>query len=241
MVPTSVHFRHHKSAKCRLGVVVMRRLNLDKVVCVELTTNFCQFPLEWIGFSCKSGKNWSLVIGWSWDGCGHVCRWVPIMGCVVTWSCRWEGRSSIRSCRISVTARRSKRIRRSSSATGMSMTTRSPWMTTWHAHGRWRIRETGKQGITFGHGIAGAKCWRIQKVFNRTKKNKERSTKKKSKTNRQCKGAFSILRKHVAIGKGFMATHAHDIRLKVRPKWSDISWKQQATFLTFEPVRPKIM
>ena len=68
MVPTSIHFGHHKSAKCRLGIVILRRLNLDKVVCVELTPNFCQFPLEWVGFSCKSGKNWSLVIGWSWMG-----------------------------------------------------------------------------------------------------------------------------------------------------------------------------
>ena len=38
-----------------------------------------------------------------------------------------------------------------------------------------------------------------------------------------------------------MAAHAHDIRLEVRPKWSDIIWKQQATFLTFDPVRPEIM
>ena len=54
-------------------------------------------------------------------------------------------------------------------------------------------------------------------------------------------GTFSSLSKHVAIGKGFMAAHAHDIRLKVRPKWSDIIRKEQATVLTFEPVRSKIM
>ena len=64
---------------------------------------------------------------------------------------------------------------------------------------------------------------------------------KRKTINRQCKGTFSTLRKHVAIGKGFMAAHAHDIRLKVRPKWSDIIWKEQATVLTFEPVRSKIM
>ena len=63
----------------------------------------------------------------------------------------------------------------------------------------------------------------------------------KETPNRQCKGTFSSLRKHVAIGKGFMAAHAHDIRLKVRPKWSDIMRKEQATVLTFEPVRSKIM
>ena len=55
------------------------------------------------------------------------------------------------------------------------------------------------------------------------------------------KELFSSLRKHVAIGKGFMAAHAHDVRLKVRPKWSDIIRKEQATVLTFEPVRSKIM
>ena len=74
MDPTSTHFRHHKSAKCRLGIVTWRCLNLNKVVCVKLTTSFCQFHLEWISFFCKSWKNWSLVIGRSWDGCGSVCR-----------------------------------------------------------------------------------------------------------------------------------------------------------------------
>ena len=48
-------------------------------------------------------------------------------------------------------------------------------------------------------------------------------------------------RKHVAIGKGLMAAHAHDIRLKVRPKWWDIICKEQATFLTFKPLRPEIV
>ena len=32
MDPTSIHFRHHKSAKCRLGIVSLRCLNLDKVI-----------------------------------------------------------------------------------------------------------------------------------------------------------------------------------------------------------------
>ena len=73
MDPTSIHFRHHKSAKCRLGIVSLRCLNLDKVVCVKLTTSFCQFHLEWISFFFKSWKDWSLVIGRSWDGCGRVC------------------------------------------------------------------------------------------------------------------------------------------------------------------------
>ena len=52
---------------------------------------------------------------------------------------------------------------------------------------------------------------------------------------------FASLRKHVAIRKGFMAAHAHDVKLKVKPKWSDIIRKEQATVLTFEPVRSKIM
>ena len=38
MVATSIHFRHHESAKCRLGIVILRCLNLDKVVCMELTS-----------------------------------------------------------------------------------------------------------------------------------------------------------------------------------------------------------
>ena len=52
---------------------------------------------------------------------------------------------------------------------------------------------------------------------------------------------FRALGKHVAIGKGFMAAHAHDIRLKVRPKRSNISRREQAKILTFEPVGSKIM
>ena len=64
---------------------------------------------------------------------------------------------------------------------------------------------------------------------------------KSKTTNRQCKGTLSNLRKHVEIGKGFMAAHAHDIRLKVRRKRSNIIGKQQATFLTFNPMRPEIM
>ena len=52
---------------------------------------------------------------------------------------------------------------------------------------------------------------------------------------------FRALRKHVAVGKGFMAAHAHDIRLKVRPKWANISRREQAKVLTFEPVGSKIM
>ena len=54
-------------------------------------------------------------------------------------------------------------------------------------------------------------------------------------------GNFLSLRKHVAIGQGLVATHAHDERLQVRPKWAGISPKKQATVLTFEPVRSKIM
>ena len=75
--------------------------------------------------------------------------------------------------------------------------------------------------------------------LNHTKKQGQEHEKKTTK--RHCKETFSSLRKHVAIGKGFMAAHAHDIRLKVRPKWSDIMRKEQATVLTFEPVRSKIM
>ena len=52
---------------------------------------------------------------------------------------------------------------------------------------------------------------------------------------------FSSLRKHVAVGQGLMATHAHDERLQVRPKWAGVSPKKQATVLTFEPVRSKVM
>ena len=46
MDPASIHFCHHKSAKCRLGSVIVRCLNLDEVVCMKLTTSFCQFHLE---------------------------------------------------------------------------------------------------------------------------------------------------------------------------------------------------
>ena len=69
--------------------------------------------------------------------------------------------------------------------------------------------------------------------------NKNKNTRK---TSQQGKGTFlTSSRKHVAIGKGLMAAHAHDIRLKVRRKRSNIIGKQQATFLTFNPMRPEIM
>ena len=84
MDPTSIHFRHHESAKCRLGFVSLRCVNLDEVVCVKLTTGFCHFHLEWIGFFIKSWKNRSLMISRSWDGCGHVCDGVPKMGWIGT-------------------------------------------------------------------------------------------------------------------------------------------------------------
>jgi len=35
----------------------------------------------------------------------------------------------------------------------------------------------------------------------------------------------SVSWKHVAVGKGLMAAHAHDIRLKVRRKMSDVIGK----------------
>ena len=38
-----------------------------------------------------------------------------------------------------------------------------------------------------------------------------------------------------------MATHAHNERLEVRPKWAGISQKKQAAILTFEPVRSKVI
>ena len=183
MVATPIHFRHHKSAKCRLGVVIWRWLDLDKVVCMELTSDFCHLVLEWIGFSCKIGETWSLMIGRRWYGCGKVCRRVPVVRCVLTWSCRWDRRSSLGS---SVTARWMQWIRRSSSATGLPMIARSPWKTTWHAHGRWRIRDTGKWGITLGHGTAGAKCWRIYQV----RKNPRSDKTWRSKT--QGKGLFKL-------------------------------------------------
>ena len=154
MVATSIHFRHHKSAKRRLGVVIWRWLDLDKVVCMELTSDFFHLLLEWIWFPCRIRENWSLMIGRRWYGCGKICRRAPVVRCVLTWSCRWGGRSSLGSI---VAAGRMQWILRSSSATGLPMTARSPWKTTWHAHGGWRIHDTGKWGITFGHGTAGAK------------------------------------------------------------------------------------
>jgi hypothetical protein len=71
----------------------------------------------------------------------------------------------------------------------------------------------------------------------------KKQTKKQGKERSQKPNArnFSSLRKHVAIGQGLMATHAHDERLQVRPKWAGIISKKQATVLTFEPVRSKVM
>jgi hypothetical protein len=81
------------------------------------------------------------------------------------------------------------------------------------------------------------------KAYKKTKKRKgtRKKQEKKPQTHRHCRNFFRALRKHVAIGKGFMAAHAHDIRLKVRPKRSNISRSEQAKFLTFEPVGSKVM
>jgi len=38
-----------------------------------------------------------------------------------------------------------------------------------------------------------------------------------------------------------MTAHAHDIRLKVRRKRSNIIRENEATFLTFKPLRPEIV
>ena len=49
----------------------------------------------------------------------------------------------------------------------------------------------------------------------------------KSQRRSKCTRTFSmsVSWKHVAVGKGFMAAHAHDIRLKVRRKMSDVIGK----------------
>ena len=58
------------------------------------------------------------------------------------------------------------------------------------------------------------------KKLERNQMNKNKNTRK---TSQQGKGTFlTSSRKHVAIGKGLMAAHAHDIRLKVRRKRSKI-------------------
>ena len=61
---------------------------------------------------------------------------------------------------------------------------------------------------------------------NKQKDGKEPNEHKNKKTPQNksaSKGAFlTSSRKHVAIGKGLMAAHAHDIRLKVRRKRSKI-------------------
>ena len=82
-----------------------------------------------------------------------------------------------------------------------------------------------------------------QKVGNKTNKDQGQEHEKENQKTKSAmhRSFFTISRKHVAIGKGFMAAHAHDIRLKVRRKRSNIIGKQQATFLTFNPMRPEIM
>ena len=79
-----------------------------------------------------------------------------------------------------------------------------------------------------------------QVLKNLSGKKKQRSKEKRKDPKPKTRN-FLSLRKHVAIGQGLVATHAHDERLQVRPKWAGISPKKQATVLTFEPVRSKIM
>jgi len=79
------------------------------------------------------------------------------------------------------------------------------------------------------------------KGLKQTKRQRKGKEHEKKNHTPSLQGTFSSLRKHVAIGKGFMAAHAHDIRLKVRPKWSNIIRREQAKVLTFEPVGSKIM
>ena len=74
------------------------------------------------------------------------------------------------------------------------------------------------------------------------KKTKDKNTNKKTKTKSAMQRNFlTISRKHVAIGQGLVATHAHDERLQVRPKWADLSLKEKFSVLTFEPVRSTLM
>jgi hypothetical protein len=68
-----------------------------------------------------------------------------------------------------------------------------------------------------------------------TKHKMGREDKKKDEAIAQ--GLFqSVSWKHVAVGKGFMAAHAHDIRLEVRRKMSDVIWKKNTEFLAFSPM-----
>ena len=65
---------------------------------------------------------------------------------------------------------------------------------------------------------------------NLSGKKKQRSKEKRKDPKPKTRN-FLSLRKHVAIGQGLVATHAHDERLQVRPKWAGISLKKQATVL----------
>ena len=68
---------------------------------------------------------------------------------------------------------------------------------------------------------------RAEKETKRKPKAQGKSgNKSKSKRQRMQMDLFiSVSWKHVALGKGFMAAHAHDIRLKVRRKMSDVIGK----------------
>ena len=57
------------------------------------------------------------------------------------------------------------------------------------------------------------------------KETKDKNTNKKTKNKSAIRTFLTISWKHIAIGKGFMAAHAHDIRLKVRRKRSNIIGK----------------
>ena len=95
MVPTSIHLRYHESTEGRLRCVSLRSLNLDEIVGMKLTTGLCHFHLKGKGFCIKSWKNRSLMIGRSWDGCGHVCDGVPRLGWIGICVRKGDGWSSI--------------------------------------------------------------------------------------------------------------------------------------------------
>jgi hypothetical protein len=153
MVSKSVHFRYHEATESWLGVIRTGYSNLCKIMCMELASLFCHLSLEWKCFVLSWGDRNLMITGSRKGDCwsfGRVPR-LRRMGTNIFMTRRVpsSGFSEISSTAIGMT-----RFRWSGAAAGVTPRAR---VTTRHAHWDGRTSETSKEGITFGHDVAGAK------------------------------------------------------------------------------------
>ena len=189
---------------------------------MKLATGLCNLHLEWIRFF-SSWRDRSLMIGRSRKGYWRSRGRVPVVRGLVTGSC--------------MSKRKAKQW--------------TQW-NQWHCEKDslnqkvrqcyWDIHEIENDDVACSSTLkdtwnrqVGSHVWSwyswsqgLRKLHKESKKpNPQREGRtKKTKMKQKAQGLFnpshgSMLR----LGRDFMAAHAHDIRLKVRRKMSDVIWK----------------